>query len=157
MRGFIKILAPLALILGLSGCETMDDLNPFSSDNSDPRYGASDQIVRPKAEVPKEFVVEITNLELGRLFRGYMLTAEGLAPGIGYYEPELRPRNDGELAPDGFLEFNFVAAAPEEVTGTDAPEDLRRLRGDVELTPDMLRSARGVRVWAANASVEGRF
>jgi hypothetical protein len=87
-----------------------------------------------------------------------MLIATGVAPSTGYYLPELRIRYGGELGPDGFYEFDFVAAAPDDSTsGANAPVTARMLRGDFELSPEMLRTARGVRVWSSRDSVEGRF
>lgn len=145
-----------ALTLSLGACSTIDSLNPFSEpETTNVRQTGPDGSAIEVAKVP---VVRIDNLELGRLFRGYMLIAEGIAPGTGYYDPELRIRYGGELGPDGFYEFDFVAVSPPNPRqGSDAPITARLLRGDFELTPRMLRSARGVRVWSSRDSVEGRF
>lgn len=147
MRRHTAILTIVVAAMGLSACSTIDDIT-----------GSEDTAVAAAPEVEKTQVVRIETLELGRLFRGYMLIATGVAPGTGYYEPELRIRYGGELGPDGFYEFDFVAIAPDDVTqGANAPVTARIIRGDYELSPRMLRTARGVRVWSSRDSVEGRF
>ena len=150
MRKIAALFVPLIVGFGLSACSTIEDLTGS---------GDSETSVAERApEIEKTPVVRIESLELGRLFRGYMLIANGVAPGTGYYLPELRIRYGGELGSDGFYEFDFVAAAPENPNqGSDAPVTARLLRGDFELSPLMLRSARGVRVWSSRDSVEGRF
>lgn len=149
MRIPAALLFPMLVAFGLSACSTIEDLT--GSDDTTASVAQAPEV----AKVP---VVRIESLELGRLFRGYMLIANGVAPGTGYHQPELRIRYGGELGPDGFYEFDFVAVAPDDATqGANAPVTARTLRGDYELTPLMLRSARGVRVWSSRDSVEGRF
>lgn len=139
---------------GISGCSYLPDLG--LSDDAETAAGAPED---PEANLPPKVVVRrIENLELGRLFDGYMLTAFAVAPGTGYYQPELRPRYGGQLGPDGYYEYDFVVRPPDDPTqGADAPITARYIRADSELTPLMLRSARGVRIWSARDSVEGRF
>lgn len=150
MRNSAALLFSLLVAVGLGACSTIEDLT-----------GSEDEATvaaAEAAEIEKFPVVRIESLELGRLFRGYMLTATGVAPGTGYYLPELRIRYGGELGPDGFYEFDLVAAAPDDPnSGANAPVTARLLRGDYELSPLMLRTARGVRVWSSRDSVEGRF
>ncbi|MEM7269304.1 MAG: hypothetical protein AAF401_08625 [Pseudomonadota bacterium] len=135
--------------LSVAGCSAFDE--PLFTEES---ISGSDEV----ATLAKSPVVRIDSLELGRLYRGYMLTATGVAPGVGYFAPELRIRYGGELGPDGFFEFDFVAASPADPNaGRDAPITARVLRGDFQLSPEMLRAARGVRVWSSRDSVEGRF
>lgn len=107
---------------------------------------------------PKVPVDRIETLELGRLFDGYALTAFGFAPGAGYFQPELRIRYEGRPAADGFYEYDFVVRPPGDAAAlAGAPESARRMRADVEMPVAMLRGARGVRVWSARDSIEGRF
>lgn len=148
MRNTVALLSSILVALSLGACSTVEDLT-----------GTEETAAEAAApEIEKAPVVRIESLELGRLFRGYMLIATGVAPGTGYYLPELRIRYGGELGPDGFYEFDFVAAAPDDATnGSNAPVTARILRGDYELSPLMLRTARGVRVWSSRDSVEGRF
>lgn len=118
-----------------------------------------EETAAPEAQLPpKESVLRIDALELGRLFDGYMLTAYATAPGVGYYQPELRPRYGGGLSADGFYEFDFMVRPPENpAIDPGAPASARVVRGDFELPVDKLRGAAGVRVWSATDSVEGRF
>lgn len=148
MRTTVALLFSLMAAIGLSACSTIEDLT------------GTDEPTAAEAppEIEKFPVVRIESLELGRLYRGYMLIATGVAPSTGYYLPELRIRYGGELGPDGFYEFDFVAAPPDDPeSGANAPVTARILRGDFELSPEMLRTARGVRVWSSRDSVEGRF
>ncbi len=149
MRITAALTATVILGFGLTACSTVDDVFGGA-----PNSGI---IAEEAPVVEKTPVVRIESLELGKLFRGYMLTATGVAPGTGFYEPELRIRYGGELGPDGFYEFDFVAIAPDDAQGANAPITARLLRSDFELPPAMLRSARGVRVWSSRDSVEGRF
>lgn len=150
MRALILGLAIVFSLSGLSACSSVGDI--FDSEETAAEAAAA----QPQfAKVP---VVRIDNLELGRLYRGYMLVTYGVAPGAGYFAPELRIRYDGQLGQDGYYEFDFVAVPPRDRPARDnTPIIARILRADYELTPEMLRVARGVRVWSARDSVEGRF
>ncbi len=131
--------------LALAGCEFAD---PIVAERPDP------ETLLP----PKVAVTRIETLELGRLAEGYVLTAFGDAPGGGYYQPELKLRYGGATAADGFYEFDFLVRPPEDPAKyAGAPESARRMRADTALTVQQLRGARGVRVWSASDSVEGRF
>ena len=145
-------LAAAVAILG--GCSVLPDVGLFEDEPP-----AAPEVADPEANLPPKVAVRrIENLELGRLYNGFMLTAFGIAPGTGYYQPELRPRYGGQLGPDGLFEYDFVVRPPADTTaGQDAPITARVVRADMELTPAMLRGSRGVRVWSARDSVEGRF
>ncbi|MGB0506613.1 MAG: hypothetical protein ACPGGK_10500 [Pikeienuella sp.] len=108
---------------------------------------------------PEKFALKtVERLELGRLERGYMLTVVGAAPTVGYWAPELRMRNGGALATDSYYEFDLVAARPyETAVAESAPLNARLIRADFEITPEMLRAARGVRIYTTDGSVDGRF
>ncbi|MGB0411975.1 MAG: hypothetical protein ACPGFA_10335 [Pikeienuella sp.] len=147
----IAMTVAIAACLGLGACQTIDELAGLEEE-------VKESIAKVEEGPPAQSVSRIDTLELGRLHRGYMLTAIGLAPGLGYWDPKLVIRYNGELAPDGFYEFDLVARPPYEPIGNDqAPIPARRVRGDFEITPEMLRSARGVRVWSERDNVEGRF
>ena len=105
----------------------------------------------PETLLPAKVAVQrIETLELGRLADGYVLTAFGVAPGGGYYQPELRVRYEGATAADGFYEFDFLVRPPDAPEAyAAAPEAARRVRADIALTIAELRAARGVRVWSA--------
>lgn len=136
----------------VSGCSYLPDVGLT---DDEPAVVAED----PEANLPPKIAVNrIENLELGRLFDGFMLTAFGVAPGTGFYDPELRPRYGGQPGPDGLFEYDLVVRPPANASaGSDAPITARIVRADIELTSAMLRSSRGVRVWSARDSVEGRF
>lgn len=143
-RGAAARLAAAALAgFALSGC----------SDDEPPAAQAQAEQIAPKVPVQR-----IESLELGRLYKGYMLTAYALAPGAGYYEPELRQRYGGQPSADGFYEFDFMVRPPDIPGDYGAePASARQIRGDFELSVDDLRGAAGVRVWSANGALEGRF
>ena len=140
-------------LTALAACSYLPDVDIFGDEEQ--AAAARD----PEIALPAKVAVNrIENLELGRLYDGFMLTAFGIAPGTGYYQPELRPRFGGRPGPDGLFEYDFVVRPPADANaGADAPITARIVRADLELTPAMLRGARGVRVWSARDSVEGRF
>lgn len=141
------IVAALFAALALSAC----DMGPIF----DPEKAEAERLAALPAKVP---VDRIETLELGRLYDGYVLTAFGLAPGAGYYQPELRIRYDGRPAADGFYEYDFIVRPPADAAAlAGAPEAARRMRADVTMPVAMLRGARGVRVWSSRDSIEGRF
>lgn len=151
MAKTVKWLTALTCAATISGCSVLPDVGL----TSDP----AEEAAEAEASLPPKIAVNrIENLELGRLFDGFMLTAFGIAPGTGYYQPELRPRYGGRPGPDGLFEYDFVVRPPSNPSlGADAPITARLVRADIELTPEMLRGSRGVRVWSARDSVEGRF
>ena len=145
MVRFRFIVAAFAAALSLSAC----DMGPM--------FG--DEPTNPESLLPPRVAVDrIETLELGRLYGGYVLTAFAVAPGAGYYQPELSIRYEGRPAADGFYEYDFLVRPPENAAAlAGAPETARRVRADVAMPIDMLRGARGVRVWSARDSIEGRF
>ncbi|QIE54589.1 hypothetical protein G5B40_03530 [Pikeienuella piscinae] len=147
MKRIGAALASILTAVALSGCSG----SIFGDD--------AEEAAAQAAQLPHKIPVErIETMELGRLYDGYMLTAYAIAPGVGYYQPELRPRYEGGLSADGFYEFDFLVRPPEDLTiDPGAPLSARMVRGDFELPVDKLRGAAGVRVWSAQDSVEGRF
>lgn len=96
-------------------------------------------------------VARIERIELGRMHQARLLTAVGETPVTGWFQPELAPRGGGRPGPDGFLEFDLVAAPPElnnlapGPVGTPAQ---RAVRADRILPESVVRGAVGVRVFA---------
>lgn len=151
MAKSVNWLTALTCAAMISACSILPDVGL----TSDP----AEETAEAEANLPPKIAVNrIENLELGRLFNGFMLSAFAIAPGTGFYQPELRPRYGGRPGPDGLFEYDFVVRPPANASrGADAPITARLVRADIELTPEMLRSSRGVRVWSARDSVEGRF
>lgn len=145
-------LAAIAALLVLGGCSL------FGSDD-----GEEEQVtaVEP-AEPVYEPVVEVRNIEIGRTRNGIVITALGLAPGSGYAVPELRPRRDGQPGPEGYLDYDFVARAPDPALGAGlatagGSERTRRVRADHLLALRHLRGVRGIRIHAAEGGIQMNF
>ncbi|MEO0680230.1 MAG: hypothetical protein AAF192_07425, partial [Pseudomonadota bacterium] len=110
--------AALTALLAAAGCSDTRDavaeaaagtefriLEPSTPAEAEPEARLVDAQLRP--------VSRVASLELGRMHRARLLVARGEAPRTGWFQPELRPRRDGAPGPDGFLEFDFIAAPPE--------------------------------------------
>jgi len=94
-------------------------------------------------------------VEMGRTRDGFLLTAFGTAPGLGYALPALQARRDGAPGVDGFLEFDFVATEPApEFQMPQGTARTRALRADLALSERELRGARGIRVLTLTGGVE---
>lgn len=154
MRTFMLTAAAFAGMMTIAGCNVI----PFYDEDKAEENRIRDEIEEAEG-TPRAPIEHVESIELGRLYDGYMLTAFGIAPGIGYFEPALIPRYNGRPAADGFYEFDFMARPPKEegVEGADAPLVARKIRADFKLTPEMLRQASGVRIWSKRDLVEGRF
>lgn len=108
--------------------------------------------------LPAENVQAIRELEVGRTRRGIALAAFGTAPGLGYSNPRLVARRDGEPAADGMLDFDFVVnpPPPELGLGQGSPR-ARAVRADAEIPMETARRVRGVRVHAVTGGVQMFF
>ena len=105
-------LAALALLAG--GCgdtgTVADDIGTlWGQESTAERQTREEALARRQNKVPLQAVQSV---EIGRTSNGILLTAHGTAPGLGYSLPALRVRRGGELGPDGYQEFDFVATAP---------------------------------------------
>ena len=115
---------------------------------------ASDEAPPPPARIlnPElRAVARIERIELGRMHQARLLTAVGEAPVTGWFQPALAPRAGGRPGPDGFLEFDLVAAPPELNNVAPGPVGTpaqRAVRADRILPDALVRSAVGVRVFA---------
>lgn len=141
-------LAALSALLVLGGCGLFD-----GDDEAEERAAEQQQ-----AAALYESVVEVTNIEIGRTRDGLVITAVGVAPGVGYASPDLTPRRDGQPGPDGYLDFDFVARAPLTPTaGGQAPARARAIRADHLVSIRNLRGARGIRIHAAEGGMLMNF
>ena len=113
--------------------------------------GDEPETVEPVPTAPAVLPMEdVRSVEIGRTWDGLVLTAFGLAPGLGYADPRLEARRGGRLAPDGYLDFDFVATAP--AGGSDLPRgrpEARLLRADRLIGLEAASRAKGVRIHAA--------
>lgn len=151
--------ALLVLGLMLAGCETgtgLDDADTLIGGES-----AAEKAVREAREAAIENkvpVASVRGVEIGRTRDGYLISAFGTAPGLGYSLPALRPRRGGALGGDGYIEFDFVATVPAE--GFDLPEGntrTRAMRADTLVRERAFQNARGVRVLASSGGVQVPF
>ncbi|MEM7497442.1 MAG: hypothetical protein AAF371_05550 [Pseudomonadota bacterium] len=138
-----RILA-LGLVAALPGCAL------FGGDEEEERAAEAERLERRR-----EPVENVGRIEIGRASDGsFAVSAFGVAPTTGFSAPTLAIRRGGRPAADGFLEFDFLALAPDP--GLQMPRGeitARRLRADRVLKPEELAVARGVRVYALrNAS-----
>lgn len=141
-------LAAIAALLVLGGCSLFG-----SGDDEDERAAAVE-----RAEAAYEPVVAVRSIEIGRTRNGIVITAIGLAPAPGYAVPELRPRRDGQPGPEGYLDFDFVARAPDPALAPAAnpaqgAEAGHRVRADRHVSLRNLRGVRGIRVHAAEGGM----
>jgi len=111
----------------------------------------------------KQVVARVARLEIGRVHKGFILTAYAEADGVGWSRPQLRPHT-GMVGPDGYFEFDFVAspAAPPKPKGGKLPPPLppgltQKLRADTPVSDALLQNARGVRVFGVQAGAEIGF
>ncbi len=140
--------AVFATVLALGGCSM------FGSDGEE-KDAAAEQAEAAALYVPIE---EVRHIEIGRTRNGYVITARGIAPGLGHGAPELRPRRQGKAGPDGFIDFDFVAQAPDPNfdLGQGAIE-ARMIRADLHMTARELRGAVGIRVHGVGGGLQMRF
>ncbi|MEM7211674.1 MAG: hypothetical protein AAF479_07225 [Pseudomonadota bacterium] len=103
-------------------------------------------------------VTAVRSVELGRTRDGFLITAFGTAPGLGFSLPVLRARRSGEPGADGYIEFDFVATEP--APGFELPpgtSQTRALRADLAVPIRDLRGASGIRVLALSGGVQMDF
>jgi hypothetical protein len=110
------------------------------------------------AEAPQVPVQTVGSIEIGRTRDGFLITAHGTAPGLGYSLPTLRPRRDGAPGVDGYIEYDFVATEPpagfELPTGT---REARELSAYLPIGANALRGAAGIRVLALRGGAQLDF
>lgn len=143
----------------LAGCSTgtfLDDTGTLLGNPSEAeRIAAEKRAAEVRAKVP---VLAVRSVEIGRTRDGFLITALGTAPGLGYSVPGLRARRGGAPGSDGFIEYDFVAAAPPE--GTELPPgntQSRSLRADLPVSLTQLQGAAGIRVLATSGGVQMDF
>jgi hypothetical protein len=140
--------AAIAAMLALGGCSL------FGSDNDD-TVAATEQAEAAALYVPVETVRQI---EIGRTRNGYVITAHGVAPGLGHGAPELRARREGKVGPDGFIDYDFVAQAPDpNLNLGQGTVQARMIRADLHVTARDLQGAVGVRIHGVSGGLQMLF
>lgn len=149
----------LAGSLGLGACSTGTFL-----DDADTMWG-EESTTEQEAEQARQEAIQATvpiqavrTVEMGRTRDGFIITAFGTAPGLGYALPSLRVRRGGTPSADGYIEFDFVAVEPP--AGFDLPQGTTRaraLRADLPVRLEDLQGAAGLRVMALNGGVQMDF
>ena len=141
--------AALALAMVVTGCSFGGEVDtPL-----DEEVVEVDRIVT--ATVP---ILAVRSVEMGRTRDGFLITAVGTAPGLGYSLPRLRARRGGEAGADGFIEYDFVAVEPRpEFELPPGTIQTRTVRADLPVTLEDLRGAAGLRVVALNGGVQMDF
>ncbi len=149
---------PLALmtVLLLAGCGAFGDIQTLWGGESRAEKAERQAVeTAVAAQVP---VQEVTRVEIGRTRNGFLITAYGTAPGLGYSLPHLRPRREGRPGLDGYIEYDFVATEP--AVGFDLPAGTQRtraIRADLPVATDDLRGAAGIRVLAVRGGAQLDF
>ena len=142
--------AAVAAVLALGGCSL------FSSDDDDEAaVAAQAEAAAAALYVPVEAV---RNVEIGRTRNGYVITAHGVAPGLGHGAPELRVRRQGKLGPDGYIDFDFVAQAPDPSFNLgEGTVKARMVRADLHVTARDLQGAVGIRIHGISGGLQMLF
>lgn len=147
MRRKARIAVVVIAVLSLGGCSL------FDSDEEE--AAAADQVISSEIYAPVEVVRKI---EIGRTRSGFAITAHGTAPGLGFSTPELRPRRQGRPGPDGFLDFDFVARAPDPGFNLGlGTESARAVRADLQVSAGDLRGAVGIRIHGVSGGLQMPF
>ncbi len=140
--------AAIAAALALGGCSL------FGS-GDDEEAAASEQAEVTALYVPVEAV---RHIEVGRTRNGYVITARGEAPGLGHGAPELRARREGEAGPDGFIDYDFVAKAPDPSFNLgQGSVQARMVRADLHVTARDLQGAVGIRIHGISGGIQMLF
>lgn len=146
----------LAAPLALASCGVFRDFPTIWGGESQAEKEKEAAVEQARSvQVPVE---SVEGVEIGRMSNGFLITAYGTAPGLGYSKPELRPRRGGAPGADGYIEYDFVATEPP--AGFDMPEGTagaRALRADLPVPASALRGAAGIRVLALHGGAQLDF
>ncbi len=145
MPSVLKSLVVLALLVPLAGCSL------FESDEEDVVVD-DPTLTAVQNKVPVQSVAKV---EIGRTRDGFLISAFGTAPGLGYGAPELRVRRSGTPAADGFVEFDFIASKPSNADALPpGTTRARAIRADLAVRTRQLRGIAGIRVLALSGGVQ---
>jgi hypothetical protein len=144
----LAITAAVTVTLTLGGCSW------FKSDKEKEAVAVEQRVT----EAIFEPIQTVRDIEIGRTRNGYAIAVQGIAPGLGYGAPELRARRDGKVGPDGFIDFDFVAQAPDANFNLgEGTVEARAIRADIHVTARDLQGAVGIRVHGVSGGLAMRF
>jgi hypothetical protein len=146
----IRPVLPL-IALALAACDIQTLWGGESRADKEERLAVSEAAT---VQVP---VQSVNSIEIGRTRDGFLITAYGRAPGLGYSLPALRPRRDGLPGLDGYIEYDFVATEPTRADLPAGTSATRALRADLPVAAGALRGARGIRVLALQGGAQLDF
>lgn len=140
--------AAVATALSLGGCSMFSSND--EAEASEAELVASEALYAP--------IEAVQHVEIGRTRNGYVITAHGIAPGLGYGAPELRARRQGKAGPDGIIDFDFVAQAPDPSLnlGTGAA-GAHAIRADLLVSARELEGAAGIRIHGVRGGLQMKF
>ncbi len=137
----------IAAALALGGCSLFD--------SDDVEEAAAIEQAAAARYVPIEVV---RHVEIGRTRSGYVITARGIAPGLGHGAPELRARRKGKAGPDGFIDYDFVARAPDpNLNLGQGAVQARMVRADLHVTAREFQNAVGIRIHGISGGLQMLF
>lgn len=116
----VRVLVLASLLIGLAGCSSRSDLNPFNW------FRPTDQVaIIPEGGFPEDndqriLVQQVTQLRVELASGGAIIRAVGLPPRQGYWDAELVPVND-EVPENGVVSYRFRIAEPFDATRTGTP------------------------------------
>ena len=166
MTGAARLAAAGLAAALLTGCAEEETKYTTGNDKEiDVRFGVleptkDDSVVRPAGDSVKTLILRATRVELGTTRQGKLLTAYGEVADSGWYQPALTARNDGLPGPDGFIEFDFVAADPVVNGLPPAPlgtAEQREVRAVTVIYRESLNIAVGLRVNSESGPIAVRF
>ena len=167
MRGRVLSGVALVSLMALAACSGGDnryeyqtgttfDLNTlWGGESESDRARRIETAQRIQAKVP---ITAVRSVELGRTRDGFLITAQGTAPGLGYSLPVLRARRGGRPGTDGYVEFDFVASEP--AAGSNLPRGTSQARAMTAVQAvrvNDLRGAAGIRVLALTGGIQVDF
>ncbi|RME15048.1 MAG: hypothetical protein D6801_08085 [Alphaproteobacteria bacterium] len=148
-----RILAALALVLGLAACSNGINLNPL---NWFSKPGQEDWVAIEPADGwgdtqdRRLLVDQVTRLTAERTTAGIIVHATGLPPRLGYWDATLEPLNDGKPE-NGVLTYEFRIATPRWATPPGTPY-ARTVHVAEFISNARLRDIRAIRVVGARNS-----
>jgi hypothetical protein len=136
-RLVLTLAAPAVVVAALGACDRDEPAPP-------------PQPLVPAAPA-RGVAMRIDDIEIGRTFDGYAISATGTFTGRGWTLPGLRIRDEEGLGPDGYLDLELTAQVPPTVAPAEGET---RMTGHALVRNAQVAGAKGVRVGAWSGSEE---